>query len=68
MIAFDSFYIDTDNQEQGGLRLLAVDKYDFLVLPITAQIRLLVTSTDVIHSFAVPSQGVKLYAIPGRLN
>jgi len=48
------------------LRLLEVDNR--LVLPILTHIRVLVTSVDVIHSWSVPSLGVKLDAIPGRLN
>jgi cytochrome c oxidase subunit 2 len=52
--------------ELGDLRLLDVD--NSLVLPIDTNIRLLVTSNDVIHSFAVPSLGIKSDAIPGRLN
>ncbi|WP_269586192.1 cytochrome c oxidase subunit II [Roseibium sp. Sym1] len=47
-------------------RLLAVD-YD-LVIPVDTTVRLQVTSEDVIHSFAMPSFGVKIDAIPGRLN
>ena len=66
MITFDSFQVDDSSLELGQLRLLTVDNY--LVLPVNISIRLLVTSTDVIHSFAVPSLGLKLDAIPGRLN
>jgi len=50
----------------GDFRQLAVDNY--LVLPINTSIRLIVSSNDVIHSFAVPSLAVKIDAIPGRLN
>ncbi len=46
--------------------MLTVDNY--LVLPMTSFIRVLVTAADVIHSFAIPSVGLKLDAIPGRLN
>jgi cytochrome c oxidase subunit 2 len=59
-ITFDSFLVD------GPLRQLNVDNY--LVLPVDTSVRLLITASDVIHSFAVPSLGVKLDAIPGRLN
>ena len=52
--------------EPGQLRLLDVDER--LVLPTNSLVRLLVTSNDVIHSWAVPSLGVKMDAIPGRLN
>lgn len=47
-------------------RLLEVDKG--LRIPILTQIRLLITSEDVIHSYAVPSLGLKLDAVPGRIN
>ncbi|WP_420415618.1 cytochrome c oxidase subunit II [Roseibium sp.] len=47
-------------------RLLAVD-YD-LVIPVDTTVRLQVTSEDVIHAFAMPTWGVKIDAIPGRLN
>ncbi len=47
-------------------RLLEVDNY--LTLPINTNIRFLVSSNDVIHSFAVPSLGIKMDAIPGRVN
>lgn len=65
-IAFDSFMVDEDSQEIGDLRNLTVDNY--MVLPVNTSIRLLVTSNDVIHSFAIPSQAIKSDAIPGRLN
>jgi len=55
-----------DDLPKGGLRLLEVDNP--LVLPINIQIRLLVTSSDVLHSLAIPSFGVKIDACPGRLN
>jgi len=50
----------------GWWRLLEVDNR--LILPIKTKIRILVTSSDVIHSWAVPSLGVKIDACPGRLN
>lgn len=64
--SLDSFLIDDASLNPGDLRLLTVD--NSLVLPIYTSIRLLVTSNDVIHSFAVPSLGLKCDAIPGRLN
>ena len=48
------------------LRLLEVDHR--LVLPLRQRVRFLVTSTDVLHSWAVPSLGIKVDACPGRLN
>lgn len=56
-------YSDLQN---GQLRLLEVDNK--VVLPINTHVRVLVTGADVIHSFAVPSLGVKVDAVPGRLN
>jgi len=50
----------------GHLRLLEVDNR--LVLPIEKQLRLFVSASDVLHSWAVPSLGIKLDACPGRLN
>ena len=47
-------------------RLLAVD-YD-LVVPVDTTVRLQVTAEDVLHAFAMPSMGVKIDAVPGRLN
>ncbi len=65
-ISFDSFLVDENSLEPGQPRMLTVDNNQ--VQPINTSIRLLVSSTDVIHSFAVPSQGIKVDAIPGRLN
>ncbi len=65
-IAFDSFMIDHNSLEIGDQRQLTVDNY--LVLPINTSIRILVTSNDVIHSFAIPSLALKADALPGRLN
>ena len=48
------------------LRLLEVDNP--VVLPIETSIRILITSSDVLHSWAIPSLGLKLDACPGRLN
>lgn len=52
--------------EVGQLRLLEVDNR--VVVPVDAHIRFIVTGQDVIHDFAVPSLGVKIDAVPGRLN
>jgi len=50
----------------GALRLLEVDSR--IILPVKVHIRILITSADVLHSWSVPSLGVKLDACPGRLN
>lgn len=48
------------------MRLLEVD--NSFVLPVYVKVRLLVSSFDVLHSWTVPSLGVKVDSIPGRLN
>lgn len=62
--SFDSYMLQ--DVEPGQLRLLEVDER--LVLPTNTLVRVLVTASDVLHSWAVPSLGVKIDAIPGRLN
>lgn len=63
---FDSYMINTDDLTFGSFRLLEVDNR--VVLPINTHIRLLVTAADVLHSWAVPSFGIKVDACPGRLS
>jgi cytochrome c oxidase subunit 2 len=58
--------IPDNDLELGQLRLLDVDSR--IVVPVKSHIRFVVTSTDVIHDFAVPSLGIKIDAVPGRLN
>lgn len=65
-IAFDSYMVPTEELEPGQLRLLEVDNR--VVVPVDTHIRFIVSSADVIHSFAVPSLGLKIDAVPGRLN
>jgi cytochrome c oxidase subunit 2 len=65
-INFDSYTKMDDDLSFGDFRLLDVD--NLLYLPIHTPIRLLITSQDVIHSFFIPSFGIKLDAIPGRIN
>jgi cytochrome c oxidase subunit 2 len=65
-IEFDSYMLPESDLELGQFRLLDVDNK--VVVPTDTHIRLIVTSTDVIHSFAVPSLGLKLDCCPGRLN
>ena len=66
LIKYDSYLITEEDLVEGELRLLEVNNR--LVLPCKTYIRLLITSNDVIHSFCIPSLGIKLDAIPGRLN
>ena len=63
---FDSYMLNSDILEPGQYRLLEVDNR--ISLPINTDIRILVTASDVIHSWTIPSLGVKVDAIPGRLN
>ena len=74
-IAYDSYHLKDDERAAAGKedraiypRLLAVDNE--MVLPVGKTVRFLVTAapTDVIHSFAMPSFGIKVDAVPGRLN
>nr|YP_010726691.1 cytochrome c oxidase subunit 2 [Cystoclonium purpureum f. stellatum]WDY85178.1 cytochrome c oxidase subunit 2 [Cystoclonium purpureum f. stellatum] len=65
-VNFESYMIPEEDLENGQLRLLEVDNR--MVVPINTHIRLIVTAADVLHSWAVPSLGVKCDAIPGRLN
>nr|YP_009414341.1 cytochrome c oxidase subunit II [Phaner parienti]AIW64444.1 cytochrome c oxidase subunit II [Phaner parienti] len=63
---FDSYMIPSLELNPGELRLLEVDNR--IVLPTEMPIRVLISSEDVLHSWTVPSLGVKTDAIPGRLN
>ncbi|MCG8493460.1 MAG: cytochrome c oxidase subunit II [Sneathiellales bacterium] len=65
-LAFEAVMLEDDELEEGQPRLLATD--NVIVLPIDTNIRLLVTAEDVLHSWAMPAFGVKLDAVPGRLN
>jgi cytochrome c oxidase subunit II len=61
-----TFDANIDTAATGDQRLLATDNH--IVLPVNTKIRLLVTADDVIHSWAMPSFGIKLDAVPGKLN
>jgi len=65
-IEFDSLLVQDKDLKPGQPRLLTVDNE--LVVPVNKVVRVLVTGADVIHSFSVPSFGIKIDAIPGRLN
>nr|AAS87568.1 cytochrome oxidase subunit II [Varecia variegata variegata] len=65
-LCFDSYMIPCSDLKPGELRLLEVDNR--VVLPTELSIRTLISSEDVLHSWTVPSLGVKTDAIPGRLN
>jgi heme/copper-type cytochrome/quinol oxidase subunit 1/heme/copper-type cytochrome/quinol oxidase subunit 2 len=64
--SFDSYMVPTEDLQGGEKRLLEVSQR--MQIPLNATIRTLITSDDVIHSWAVPSFSVKVDAIPGRLN
>jgi cytochrome c oxidase subunit 2 len=63
---FDSLMLKAEGLKQDQPRLLAVDNE--MVVPVNKVVHLITTGSDVIHSFAVPSFGVKIDAIPGRIN
>nr|QRW36334.1 cytochrome c oxidase subunit 2 [Hydroporus kasyi] len=65
-LEFDSYMIPTNELNLNGFRLLDVDNR--VILPFNSQIRILVTAMDVLHSWTIPSLGVKIDATPGRLN
>nr|WIL79915.1 cytochrome c oxidase subunit II [Pieleus irregularis] len=65
-IEFDSYMIPTNESSLWNFRLLDVDNR--IIIPFKSQIRMLVSSADVIHSWTIPSMGVKIDATPGRLN
>jgi cytochrome c oxidase subunit 2 len=65
-IEFTSMIVPDNKLKPGQPRLLAVD--NDLVVPVNKVVKVLVTGADVIHSWAVPSFGVKIDAIPGRMN
>nr|YP_010234505.1 cytochrome c oxidase subunit II [Acanthodactylus guineensis]QTA72684.1 cytochrome c oxidase subunit II [Acanthodactylus guineensis] len=65
-LLFDSYMIPTENLNFGEFRLLEVDHR--MIIPMESPIRILVSAEDVLHSWAIPSLGIKTDAVPGRLN
>ena len=65
-IEFDSYLVPESDLEEGALRMLEVDNR--VILPELTHVRFIITSGDVIHSFACPALGIKTDAYPGRLN
>nr|AJF93946.1 cytochrome c oxidase subunit 2 [Euretidae gen. sp. DVL-2014] len=65
-IDFDSYMTPIDDLKKESNRLLEVNNQ--LIVPINTNIRILITASDVLHSFTIPSLGIKADAIPGRLN
>nr|AWV84058.1 cytochrome oxidase subunit II [Tettigades opaca] len=65
-IEFDSYMKSTVDLNINEFRLIETDNH--MVLPFNIQVRLMITSSDVLHSWAMPSLGTKVDAVPGRLN
>jgi len=65
-LSFEAVMLEEDELKEGQPRLLATD--NMIVLPVDTNIRLLITAEDVLHSWAMPAFGVKLDAVPGRIN
>jgi len=65
-LEFDSYIVPDSDLENGALRMLDVDNR--VIIPELTHVRFVITSGDVIHSFACPSLGIKCDAYPGRLN
>jgi cytochrome c oxidase subunit 2 len=63
---FDAYLVADEDLQPGQPRLLATD--NAVVLPVDTDIRVLITATDVLHSWAVPAFGVKTDGVPGRIN
>jgi len=63
---FDSLMVPDADLKPGQPRLLAAD--NAMVVPVNKVVRVITTATDVIHAFAVPSFGIKIDSVPGRLN
>ena len=65
-VEYDAYMLASDDLSSGDYRLLEVDHRT--VVPFSVDVRVLVTAADVLHSWTVPSLGVKADAVPGRLN
>jgi len=65
-LSFDSVMVEDEDLKPGQPRLLAVDNN--IVVPVNKTVRVIVTASDVIHNFAMPAFGLKMDAVPGRLN
>nr|ARH55116.1 cytochrome c oxidase subunit 2 [Orthocis pygmaeus] len=63
---FDSYMIPSNQMKNSSFRLIDVDNR--MIIPFKSNIRMLITAEDVIHSWTIPSMGVKIDATPGRLN
>nr|YP_009112229.1 cytochrome c oxidase subunit II [Hemidactylus bowringii]AIY32699.1 cytochrome c oxidase subunit II [Teratoscincus roborowskii]AIY61201.1 cytochrome c oxidase subunit II [Hemidactylus bowringii]AJJ48354.1 cytochrome c oxidase subunit II [Teratoscincus roborowskii] len=65
-LTFDSYMVQTQDLAPGSTRLLETDHHT--TVPVNSPTRMLVSADDVLHSWAIPSLGLKTDAVPGRLN
>lgn len=65
-VDFDSYIVPAVDLQDNAFRILEVDNR--VAIPYLTQTRILVTAADVIHSWTIPTLGVKADAVPGRLN
>nr|YP_010610723.1 cytochrome c oxidase subunit II [Bathypolypus ergasticus]WAP91543.1 cytochrome c oxidase subunit II [Bathypolypus ergasticus] len=65
-IEFDAYMIPSNELNMGSYRLLETDHH--LIMPVKTNTRMIISSADVIHAWTIPSMGMKVDAIPGRLN
>nr|WNH23145.1 cytochrome c oxidase subunit II [Idiacanthus fasciola] len=65
-LEFDAYMLPTQDLAPGQFRLLEVDQR--MVIPVGSPIRMLISAEDVLHSWTLPALGVKMDAVPGRLN
>ena len=65
-MTFDAIMLEDDELKPGQPRLLATD--NDVVVPVNRNVRIIITASDVIHNWAIPAFGMKMDAIPGRLN
>ncbi len=65
-LEFDAYIVNTAELLDSGFRLLDTDNHT--MAPVKTHVRILISSADVLHAWAVPSLGVKADAVPGRLN
>nr|YP_010956617.1 cytochrome c oxidase subunit II [Gastropsetta frontalis]WMY89710.1 cytochrome c oxidase subunit II [Gastropsetta frontalis] len=63
---FESYMVPTFDLDPGNFRLLETDHR--MITPLGSPIRIIITSEDVLHSWTIPALGIKVDAVPGRLN
>ncbi|RMF11728.1 MAG: cytochrome c oxidase subunit II [Alphaproteobacteria bacterium] len=65
-LTYDAIMLSDEERKPGQPRLLATDTH--VVVPVGKKVRMLVTASDVIHAWTIPAFGVKVDAVPGRIN